>query len=284
MSNHAKRIAVITDSTCDIPPDLVEKYHIHIVPQYLIWGTEELRDGFDIDNKTFYSRLPNDPIHPKTSQPNPPDFAHYIQESGAEEAVIITISNQLSKTVDSANGARELVDVPVHVLDSLSVSMGLGFQVLAAARVRDNGGSPEEMIAAAQAVHDTLSVLLTVDTLEYLHKGGRIGGAAKLFGTALQLKPLLEVNSASGRIEAVERIRTRQKALQGIASTTFERVDPGRPMKVAVMHGAALDDAQALYEEVKARYHPGSLIIGEVSPIIGVHAGPGVIGLIAYNE
>ncbi len=284
MSDHTTRIAIITDSTCDIPPDLIEKYHIGVVPQYLIWGAEELRDGFDIDAQTFYSRLPNDPVHPKTSQPNPPDFARYIEEGGAEEVVIITISNQLSKTVNSAQVAGDEASMPVHVFDSLSVSMGLGFQVLAAARVREAGGSAEEMIAAAKAVRDNLSVLLTVDTLEYLHKGGRIGGATKLMGTALQLKPLLEVNNVSGRIEAVERIRTRKKALQGIVATTFERVDPGRPMKVAVMHAAAMDDARALHDEVKANYSPATLMIGEVSPIIGVHAGPGVIGLIAYNE
>jgi DegV family protein with EDD domain len=284
MSNHAKRIAIITDSTCDIPPDLLEKYHIFVVPQYLIWGTEELRDGFDIDNKTFYSRLPNDPIHPKTSQPNPPDFTRCIEECGGEEVVIISISNQLSKTVNSAQQAGEAASVPVHVFDSLSVSMGLGWQVLAAAALREEGGSAEEMIAAARAVRDNLSVLFTVDTLDYLHKGGRIGGAAKLMGTALQLKPMLMVDKTTGRIEAVERIRTRSKALEALVTSTFQRLDTSRPMHVAVMHGAALDEAQTMYDRIRSDFNPDSLILGEVSPVVGVHAGPGVIGLIAYNE
>lgn len=284
MGEHAKRIAIITDSTCDIPPDLLERHRIIVVPQYLIWGTEELRDGYDIDNTTFFARLPNDPVHPKTSQPVAADFARVIEQCGADEVVVIVLSNQLSGTIDSVHGARELANIPVHPVDSLSVSMGLGWQVLAAAHVRDRGGNAKEIIAAAQHVRENLSVLLTVDTLDYLHKGGRIGGAAKLVGTALQLKPMLTVDTVTGRVEPVERTRTRKKALDRIVEATVERMDITKPIRASIVHGAAPDEAQALFEEIKAQLNPVEITLGEVSAIIGVHTGPGVIGVVAYNE
>jgi DegV family protein with EDD domain len=284
MSQQASRIALVTDSTSDIPSDLIARHQIIIVPLYVVWGSDELRDSVDIDAATFYSRLPKDPIHPKTSQPTPADFARVIRECGAQEVVAITISKQLSGTFDSVQAARDMVDIPVHAVDSFSVSIGLGFQVLAAARARDAGGDVAAMIAAAQRVRQTLSVLFTVNTLDYLHKGGRIGGAAKFLGTALQLKPMLAADATTGRIEAVERVRTRGKALQRLIEATFERVDPTRPLHVGVINGAAPDDAQALFEEVKAKYNPVEMMSGAIGPVLGVHAGPGVVGICAYSE
>jgi DegV family protein with EDD domain len=284
MSQHTNRIALITDSTCDIPPELLEQYGIITVPLYVVWGEESLRDGVDIDKPTFYARLPEDPIHPKTSQPTPADFATVLHECGAQEAVIIVISAELSGTLDSANTARAMVDIPLHVADSFSTSMGLGWQVLAAARVREEGGDAAAMLAAAERVRDTLSVLFTVDTLEYLHKGGRIGGAARLLGTALQLKPMLILDQTTGGIDALERTRTRKKALRRIVEETFARVDPGKPLRVSVIHATARDEAQVMLEAIKAQYNPVDTVFSEISPVLGVHTGPGAIGLIAYNE
>lgn len=284
MNGHTRRIALMTDSTADLPRDLIAKYDITIVPLYVIWGEEELKDGVDIDNETFYARLPVDPVHPRTSQPTPGDFVTAIEELDAEEVLIITISDQLSGTFDSANTARELSGKPVHVVDSYSVSMGLGWQVLAAARAREAGGDIEAMIAAAQRVREQLSVLFTVDTLDYLHKGGRIGGAAKLLGTALQLKPMLEVDPSNGFVDAVERTRTRQKAVQRIMEASFERVDTTRPMRICIMHAAAADGAQDLYEKVTSKYNPVEAVITELTPVLGVHVGPGTLGIIVCND
>lgn len=284
MNKNAKRIAVITDSTCDIPPDLLEKHQIITVPLYLVWGMEDLRDGVDIDNATFYARLPKDPAHPKTSQPTPADFVKAIQECGAEEVVAVVLSDKLSGTLDSVLQAGKMVDVPVHAVDSSSVSMGLGWQVLAAARVRDQGGSVEDMIAAAAHVRKSLSVLFMVDTLEYLHRGGRIGGAAKFLGTALQLKPMLSIDTASGTVEAVERTRTRKKAIRRVIEATFERVDPTKPLHIGVLHAAAEDDARAVLKEVEATYKPVDVMFGQITPVLGVHGGPGLVGIGAYND
>jgi DegV family protein with EDD domain len=142
----------------------------------------------------------------------------------------------------------------------------------------------EEIIAAADRVREGLSLLLTVDTLEYLHRGGRIGGAAKLLGSVIQLKPLLGINHATGTLEAVEKIRTRGKALQRVVEETFQRVDPGRPMRVAIVHAAAPEDAQHLLEEVEGQYEPLEVIVTEITPVLGVHGGPGLVGICAYNE
>lgn len=282
MSSHP--ITIITDSTADLSAETLKKHGIITVPLYIIWGEESLKDGVDIDKPTFYSRLPKDPIHPKTSQPTPADFVEVLKESGAKEAVVITIADGLSGTYDSVCTARGMVDIPIHIVDSRSTSVGLGFEVMAAVRARDAGGDAQAVVAAAEKVRETVSVLFVVDTLEYLHKGGRIGGAAKLLGSALQLKPLLELDNQNGMIDAVERIRTRSKSLQRLVEATFERVDPDKPVRVAVMHGAAPDEAAEVYKEIQTICSPLELITSEISPVLGVHTGPGVVGIGAYNE
>ena len=279
-----KRIALITDSTSDIPAEMIERYGIIIVPLYVVWGEEQLRDGIDIDNATFYARLPKDPAHPKTSQPSPQDFAQAIRQSGAEEVVIVTVSAALSGTMNSAEGARALVDVPVHIVDSRSVSMGLGWQVIMAARAREQGGDAQAMVAAAESVRERLTMRFAVDTLEYLHRGGRIGGAARFLGTMLQLKPLLAVDEKSGTIEAVERARTRQRAIRRLLEIVLERVDSQKPMRVAVVHTASPEEARALMEEVEAQVHPVELFCSELGPVLGVHGGPGLLGICALND
>jgi DegV family protein with EDD domain len=279
------RIALITDSTSDIPPHLVEELGIIVVPLYVIWGDEQLVDGRDIDNETFYARLPDDPIHPRTSQPSPADFVQVIEATGAEEVVLIVLSQKLSGTYDSAVQAVDLVDIPVHLFDAHTCTMGLGWQAIAAARVRNQGGDVEAILAEAHRVRERMSVLFTVDTLEFLHKGGRIGGAVRLLGTALQLKPMLAVDSSTGGfVDAAENTRTRKKALQRIIEATFERVDPTRPMHIGVVHGGAEKDARVMYEEVKSRYNPVEMTLSAISPIVGVHGGPGMVGLCAYND
>ncbi|MBN1122011.1 MAG: DegV family protein [Anaerolineae bacterium] len=282
------RIALISDSICDIPKQLIEQYQIHIVPLYLIWGKENLRDEIDIDAETFYNRLPVDPIHPTTSQPTPRDFIEILEQvkqAGAEEAVIITISNQLSGTYDSATQAKQAVDIPVHIHDSLSASMGQGWQVLAAARTREAGGSALEMVQAADAIRRKCSLVFTVDTLEYLHKGGRIGGAAKLLGTALNFKPQLYVDHETGRIEASKKVRTRKKALEEVFQTFVSEVKAGSGhLRLTVQHGNVEEEAKALAQRINDAFAPVELHIGSLTPVLGVHVGPGTIGIAGYIE
>jgi len=284
MSYNTHRIALITDSTADIPPKLAERHGIIVLPLYVLWGGDTLRDGVDISNTAFYERIGRDSDHPKTSQPTPVDFERLLCDCGCEEALIITISGELSGTLNSAVQAAQSAGIPVRIEDSRSVSMGLGWQVLAAARVREAGGDVDAMVAAARAVRGTQRNFFTVDTLEYLHRGGRIGGAAKFLGTVLQLKPVLAVDSGTGRIEAVERARTRRRALKRVVEITLEGIDCSRPLRIAVMHAAAMDDAHVLLEEVMERCTPTEHLIGELGPVLGVHGGPGLVGMCVCIE
>jgi DegV family protein with EDD domain len=284
MTTQSHDVAIVTDSTCDIPDELLRKYQITVVPLYVIWGDEQLRDGVDIDEETFFARLPDDPVPPQTSQPTPGDFMRAIEKLDAREVLVITLSKALSGTHESACQAREELDVPVRVVDSFSLSMGLGWQVLAAARAREEGADVEGMVAAAQRVRQDTSLLLTVDTLEYLHRGGRIGAAAKLLGSVVQLKPLLTINHDNGILEPVEKIRTRRRALRRIVEGTFERVDPAKPTHAAVIHGAASSDARMLLHEVLQRCERVETVVSALTPVLGVHGGPGTVGIAAYND
>lgn len=283
MTRRADEIAIVTDSTCDIPPELVKEYGITVVPLYILWGEEQLVDGKDIDTATFYARLPEDPNHPSTSQPTPTDFLQVLQKTQARDFVIITLSKELSGTYASARQAQQQMGQRCHVVDSRSLSLGLGWQVLAAARAREQGAGVEGMIAAAKRVRQRSSLLLTVDTLEYLRRGGRIGAVAKFLGSVVQLKPLLAVNHETGVLEPVERVRTRKRALGRLLEGTFARVDPNKPTRVAIIHGAAAEDAQALLQEVERLCEPREVIVNVITPVLGVHGGPGVVGLCAYN-
>jgi DegV family protein with EDD domain len=287
MSSQNRRIALITDSTSDLPDELRERYDIRVVPLYVLWDEQQFRDTVDITADEFYARLTVDPIHPTTSQPTPRDFvAAYEQarEDGAEAVVVVVISDGLSGTLDSVKQAQTMVDIPVHAFDSRSISMGLGWQVLAAARAREEGGDAEAMLAAAKEVRDHLAVVFTVDTLEYLHRGGRIGAAAKLLGTALQLKPQLIISTESGIVEPGARIRTRSKAVESVYETFFGQMAASGTLRVTVLHVAAADEAEKLAERIQREHDPAELTIAKTSPVIGVHGGPGTLGIAGYIQ
>ena len=281
------KIALITDSTCDLPQALREQYAINVLPLTVIWGNEQLRDGVDIQPEAFYERLVSDPTYPTTSQPTPQDFLDIyerMQRQGAQEIVVITISSAMSGTYESAKVAAPIIDMPVHVVDSKSNSMSLGWQVLAAARVREAGGDAAAMIAAADTARKTMVYIITLDTLEYLHKGGRIGGASAFIGTLLNFKPQIFVNHETGMVEAGRRARTRQKALQALYDDFFAQLDTGKPMRIAVLHNAALPEAEALAARVQVEFAPRELVISIVSPVLGVHTGPRALALCGYTE
>ena len=198
-----KTIALITDSTCDLPRQYLEQYNIEVVPLTIIWGEEQFRDGVDLSPEDFYQRLGKDPVIPTTSQPTPQEMVQAfesVKEKGADEIVILTISSAMSGTNESAKKAAELVDIPVHVQDSKANTMSLGWQVLAAARAREAGGDVQAMLSAAKKARGSMVLMISLDTLEFLHKGGRIGGASHFIGTLLNLKPQITVNHHSGEV------------------------------------------------------------------------------------
>ena len=281
------KIALLTDSTCDIPQKFLDEYGIKVVPLTIVWDGEQFKDGVDLTAVDFYRRLEEDPIIPTTSQPTPQQMVQAYDEAkrnGADEILIITISSAMSGTQESAKAAAELVDIPVKVLDSKANSMSLGWQVLAAARARENGGDLQAMINAADKARSTMVFVISLDTLEYLHKGGRIGGASHFIGNLLNLKPQISVDHISGEVAGGRRSRTRKKALNDLFVDFFDQVDREKPLRIAVLHNAALDEAEVLAEKIKSELDPAEIIISIVSPILGVHTGPRAVAICGYSE
>jgi DegV family protein with EDD domain len=279
------RIAVVTDSTAHIPAAALGEFDIPVIPLWLIWGEERFRDNVDIDPHTFYARLPESTVFPTTSQPSAGEFERFFRAvaSHADAIVGVFISSRLSGTVASAQAAQAaLPDIPIQVVDSLSTSMGLGFAVLEAARSAADGGSLQEVAAAAERIRDCAQVLFAVDTLEYLHRGGRIGGAKRFLGTALNIKPLLQLED--GCIEPLAQIRTKRKAVQQLLQVAEERLCDSCMAEASVLDVAAPEEGDALAEEVASRFGLPTVFRTTVSPVIGAHAGPGTVGLCFYPQ
>jgi DegV family protein with EDD domain len=282
-----EKIALVTDSTCDLPRELTDRYQIQLVPLTIVWGEEQFRDGVDLDAEDFYRRLEVDPDLPTTSQPTPQEFVlayDQARSQGADGILVLTLSMAMSGTYDSACRAAGLVEIPVTVMDSRANSMSLGWQVLAAARVREEGGDLEAMMAAAEAARSSMVYLVTLNTLEYLHKGGRIGGASHFIGNLLDLKPQIAVNHQTGEVEGGRRSRTRKKALGDLYEDFFHLIDTSKKMHLAVLHNNAPAEAQLLADRIKADYQPEELLLSIVSPVLGVHTGPGAVAICGYAE
>jgi DegV family protein with EDD domain len=208
-------------------------------------------------------------------------FTQISQE--AEGIVAVLISDELSGTLNSARMAAEsLPNVPIELIDTRSVSLQLGFIVLAAARAAAAGEDLATVAGVARALIGQVHVYFVVDTLEYLHRGGRIGAATKLFGTALNLKPVLEIRD--GIVQPVTRVRTRRKALEKLHELLREQLAQGTPVHMAVLHVAAPEEAARLREDLEARFHPIEMIESECGPVIGTHAGPGTVGVVFYPD
>lgn len=289
MNDHPShyRIALITDSTCDIPNDLLAKYDIDLVPLFIIWGTEEFRDRLDIQPEQFYRRLVEDARYPTTAQPTPEHFAaayRAAQQKGAEEIVVVTLSSAMSGTFGSAQQAANMVDIPVHVVDAKGPTMTVGWQVLAAARMREAGGDAVAMVAAAARARASMAQFVCLDTVEYLYKGGRIGGATRLISSLLNIKPLIYIDHAMGIVEAAGRARTRKRALAALYEKFFQQLDTSKTLRVAVLHGDALEDAQDIAKRIQREFAPAEMLINTTGPVLGVHTGPHAVALCGYTE
>lgn len=280
-------IALITDSTCDIPENLIRQYDITVIPEIVIWGDETLRDRVDITPEAFYQRLETDKRHPGTTLPSPADFERVYRSAiaeGARQILVATVSSAMSGTYQLAKQMGDEMDVPVHVIDSKGPTMSLGWQVLAAARAREAGSALDEMIAAAEEVRQKLAQIVCLDTLEYLHRGGRIGSATKFIGSLLDLKPLVQINHQTGLVEPAGRTRTRKRSIEMLLALFFEQLDQNRPMHIAVLHGNAFEEAQVLAERIRREYSPAELLINITGPVLGINTGPRALALCGYTD
>lgn len=280
-------VAIITDSTCDIPEELIKKYAIRVVPQIVIWGEQEFRDRVTLQPEDFYTRLQTDPVRPTSAQATVMDFKNVYQKAvqqGAQEILVLTVSAAMSGTYQSAVQAGEGLGVPVHVVDSKGPTMSLGWQVLAAARVRENGGGIPEMLTKTAEVRETLVQFVGMDSLEYLQRGGRIGGAAKWVGSMLQIRPVVEINHTSGLVEPAGLARTHTKMVELLYHKFFEKMNPARPMRVAVLHGNNPLEAKTLADRIHTEFQPIELLVQITGPVLGINTGPNALALCGYCE
>jgi DegV family protein with EDD domain len=276
------KVAVVSDSTAYIPRDVREKYPITVVPQVVTWGEEVFEDDVTITPEQFYTRLRGSKVMPKTSQVSVVNMHKAFDNllSQGYEVLGMFVSSKLSGTFQSANLAREELTSgkeKIHLIDSETVAMALGFQVLAVARAAQEGASATDCKAIAEKARSRTGVYLTVDTLEFLHRGGRIGGAQRFLGTALNLKPVLAVEG--GRIEPVERVRTRAKALDRVVEVVAEKCAGQSPVRIATLHADSPQDAKYLLDKIVPLVNPIETVMAAVSPAVGANAGPGTVGL-----
>jgi len=276
------KVVIVTDSTAYLPGDLLTKYNITTVPQVLIWGDKTYRDGIDILPDEFYLRLKTAKVMPSTSQVSPMTMKIVFEKLLSEgyEICGIFLSSKLSGTIQSCIQAIEMMEKgkeKIVIIDSDTTAMAMGFQVLTVARAAQAGASLEDCKELAEKTREHTGVLFVVDTLEFLHRGGRIGGAQRMLGTALNFKPILEIKD--GRIESIEKVRTKGKAYNRVLEILVERISGHSNIHLASLHANAESDARELLERASLELKPQETIFTSVSPVIGTHAGPGTVGL-----
>ncbi|WTO37319.1 DegV family protein [Streptomyces achromogenes] len=277
MSRH---VAIVTDSTAYLPPRAMERHGITTVPLTVVLGDQALEEGTEISTRSLAQALQKRRAV-TTSRPSPQVFAETyrrLAEAGADGIVSLHLSAELSGTYDAAVLAAREAPVPVRVVDTGVVAMALGFCALTAAEAAESGGTVDEAVTAAEKRAAGTSAVFYVDTLDYLRRGGRIGAAQKLLGSALAVKPLLQLED--GRIELLEKVRTASKAIARLEELTVERAGKAE-VDIAVHHLAAADGAAALADRLRARV-PGlaDLHVSEVGAVIGAHTGPGLLGAV----
>jgi DegV family protein with EDD domain len=276
------RIAVVTDSAANIPAELLQEYGIHVVPLEIRFGRKLFLDGIDITANEFYSMLREvKDKPPTTSQPPVGKFYElYERLIGKFDAIVsVHVSGKLSGTLSSAEQAAQmLVDVPIRLVDSLSASIGEGAAALAAARAAAAGKDLADVVDAAEQVARKVRIFCTVDTLKYLHMGGRIGSARALLGTALQIKPILQIYN--GVVEAAGSARTRARALGRMMDAAVESVGgEGSRVRAAAISAQDPECAQDLRERLQARLDCVELHTIDLTPTVGTHLGPGAVGV-----
>lgn len=282
----AKKVAIVTDSTADIPALVQKQLDIHVVPLNVIFGETNYLDGVDITSQSFFEMLPKSQFHPRTSQPSPGDFTAVYERllKDYDEVLSLHISAGVSGTYQSAVMARDIVSTTsVTVLDTRSVSLGLGLAVVAAAEAQSAGQDLPEILAAAKRICERQTLLISVDTLEYLRRNGRIGKASALLGTLLNVHPVLRF--ADGAVAPHAKIRGKMsKVLQSMVDAAGEFVPHGRAVQAAIMHGNCPERAEELKALLEKTYRVDSLLVNVIGPVIGVHAGPGAVGLVVVPK
>jgi DegV family protein with EDD domain len=271
-------VSIVTDSSADLPADEVERLGVEVVPLSIRFGADEYTDGVDLSVEQFYAKLASSPDLPETAAPAPGAFEAAFRRraaAGADAVVCINLSSGLSATIQSAQNAAKVLEgeLDVRVVDSRSITSGLGTQVRLAAEAAAGGAGADEVVALVEGLATRTRVFGVLDTLDNLKKGGRIGGAQALLGSLLSIKPLLDLSS--GEVAEAGRTRTRRKGLEWLRDKVFAAPAVEH---LCVTHGMA-PDVDTMVELLAARYPAEQLRITVIGPTIGTHAGPRVMGL-----
>lgn len=279
------KVAIVTDSSPYIPEDIIAEHKIHVVPLTVIWGEQNYYDGVDITPVEFYQRLDKAKVMPSTSQPSVADFEvlfRALHEQGYDILAIL-ISEDLSGTVSSATQAKNMLpEANIEIINSRTLAMALGFLVLAAARAANQGASLSECKRLVENCLEKVGVVFVVDTLEFLHRGGRIGAAQRFMGTLLNVKPVLAIDD--GLVVPLDSVRTHKKALQRIIDLIEDRTRGKKNIRLATLHANNPDTAQYILDMAVERIPVVETVFSEVSPVIGTHAGPGAAGLAYFYD
>lgn len=277
------KVKVITDSTAYLPDNVLKELSIDTIPLYVIWGEEMFRDGIDISPEEFYKKLPLSKTMPTTSQPSPKEFTAIFQKYLNEgyDILSIHISSKLSGTVNSAQKAKEALGAEnIEIIDSYLTSFGSGLQTIAGAKAAKEGASLAECKKVVENVKINSHIYFLVSTLEFLKRGGRIGGAAAMLGTLLDLKPILTFDE--GAIVSHDKVRTMKKAIVKTVDIFEEIVGHEKPFYLGIAQATAPGTAEMVKTEILKRYTEDDFIEfveGGLSPVIGIHAGPGALAL-----
>ncbi|WP_145045431.1 DegV family protein [Paenibacillus xylanexedens] len=280
------KVAIVTDSTADIPEELIRKYGIHVVPLRVLFAEETYADGVELTPEEFYTKLGKAATLPTTSQPSPTEFMNVYQsllDEDPERAIVsIHLSSGMSGTYQSALLGKSLLEREgdITVLDSKSASYGYGLLVVQAAELALQGKSAADIASAVEGMHRTRKLFFLVDTLEYLQKGGRIGKAAAIFGTLLNIKPILSIDE-EGIIYAVEKVRGQKKAMARIIEL-FQQDFAGKRVNVAIGHTADPGSAIACAEQLRGHFTLNEVVYTNIGAVIGSHVGHGVIAIFMW--
>ncbi len=279
-------VAIVVDSTSDISEALRSEYNIAVVPLMIVFGNEALQDGIDISTDQFYQRLTQSDVHPSTSQPSPGAFMEVYERLAQDHDGIISIhlGGGLSGTVRAAEQARELMheqhpDVRIDIIDSGSVSLGFGFLALEAAQMARDGRSLDEISSHVRSLVPNIRLWAVLDTLKYLERGGRIGRSRAFLGTLLSVKPIIQIKDSE--VLPTEQVRTHKKAIARmveIASTE------GPYERLAVLHSVSEPLANELADRLGAIHPRDEIIVAPLTGVIGVHGGPGVVGVTGIKK
>lgn len=279
-----EKVAIITDSSCDIEPVLLEKYEIYMLPLRIVFANEEFRDRLEITNTEIYSRMETE--LPTTSLPVPQDIIDLFESlkaKGYEKVLGIFLSSQLSGTYNVIkNIAKDYEkDLEMHIIDSGQVSMGLGYGVLAAAKALQDSQDIHKAIAAMEKTLDSISIYFVVGTLEYLRKGGRIGHVSGTIGEMLQIKPILKIEEGALAIE--KKVKGRNKSIKTLMDLANEAV--GQALKqVTIVHADDREEAVRVQAELESNQYIKDIRIIDVSAVLGVHTGRGLLGIISAPD